>query len=71
MPRWTLGPFRYGEKYMQNGQFVKTVTVGVTMDDGTFAELDIPQAQYNADTARALAEELYQTHASVRDVQGT
>lgn len=70
MPRWTLGPFRYGEKYTQGGQFVKTVTVGVTMDDGTYAELDVPQAQYTADAVKALAEDLYETHAAVRGVQG-
>lgn len=68
MATWTVVSQRYGEKYMPNGTFQKVVTVGVQAEDGSYADIDVPQAQYTADNVKALIADWYASHVAVRDL---
>lgn len=68
MATWTVVSQKYTEKYMQNGTFQKVVVVGVQADDGSYADIDVPQAQYTADNVKALINDWYAQHVAVRDL---
>lgn len=70
MPTWTVTSQKYTERYMPNGQFVDVVIVGVTADDGAYADVVIPQAQYTPDNVKAQINAWYDQHVAVRGLTG-
>lgn len=71
MATWSVVGQKYGEKYMPNGTFQKVVTVSVQADDGAYADIDIPQAQYTTDNVKAQIEDWYEKHVAVRGLSGS
>lgn len=67
---WQVVSQKYTERYMPNGQFVDVVVVGVQADDGAYADIVIPQAQYSPDNVRAQIEQWYAQHVAIRGLTG-
>ena len=70
MATWTVVSQKYTERYLQNGQFNDVVVVGVQADDGSYADIIIPQAQYTEENVRAQINDWYAKHLAVRGMTG-
>jgi hypothetical protein len=65
---WRVDSQRYTERYMPNGQFQDVVEVQVQADDGTFATIVVPTAQYTPENVTALADDWLARHLAVRNL---
>lgn len=62
---WSVVSQRHNERYMESGQFVPVVEVGIRADDGTHKTLIVPEAQYTASNVLALGDQWLAQHDAI------